>query len=291
MPSTSNEQELGRVDIPQGTITYRVAGPAGNRYPPVVFVHGLLVDNRLWTKVADRLAEQGIRSYAPNWPLGSHRIPMAADADLSPRGMADVINGFLAALDLDDVTLVGNDTGGGLCQFAIDIDRSRIGRLVLTNCDAFELFPPPGFKMAVKVGRHPTLLWILMWALTLTPVRQSSRGYGLVFSGKPNASVTRRWIEPALKDRRIRRDVAKVMVAIRPENLLDVGSRFGEFTKPVHLVWGGDDTFFPLEVAKRLQTAFPHATLVTIPGGRTFISMDHPDVVAEVVATASGIAS
>ncbi|MFE0629385.1 alpha/beta fold hydrolase [Streptomyces sp. NPDC058864] len=290
MRSTSHEQELSRVDIPQGTITYRVAGPADNRYPPVVFVHGLLVDSRLWTDVANRLAEQGIRSYAPNWPLGSHHIPMAAEADLSPHGMADVINGFLAAMSLDDVTLVGSDTGGGLCQFAIDADHGRIGRLVLTNSDAFELFPPPGFKMAVEIGRHPALLWMLMWVLTLRPVRQSNRGYGLVFREKPNAGVTRRWIEPALKDGRIRRDTAKVMAAIRPESLLDVGSRFGEFTKPVHLVWGDDDAFFPLEVAERLRNAFPNATLVTIPGGRTFISMDHPDVVAEVVATASGVA-
>ncbi|SEG77453.1 Pimeloyl-ACP methyl ester carboxylesterase [Actinacidiphila yanglinensis] len=291
MQYPSNEQEPGRVDVPQGTIAYRVAGPAGNRCPPVVFVHGLLVDNRLWTTVADRLAERGIRSYAPDWPLGSHHIPMAAGADLSPRGMADVINGFLAARGLDDVTLVGSDTGGGLCQFAIDTDHRRIGRLVLTNCDAFELFPPPGFRMAVEMGRSPLLLWMMMRALTLTRVRQGNRGYGPVFSGRPDAGVTRRWIDPALNDGRIRRDLAKVMAAVRPADLVDVSSRFGEFTKPVHLVWGDDDAFFPLEVAERLQGAFPNSTLVIIPGGRTFVPMDYPDEVAEVVARAGGLAS
>src|SRR5262249_29099708 len=134
MPAITHD----RIELPQGPITYRVAGPADSAVPPVVFVHGLLVDNQLWTAVADLLAEQGIRSYAPNWPLGSHPVAMNADADLSPRGIAAIINGFLAALDLTDVTLVGNDTGGALCQYLIDADHSRIGRLVLTNCDAFD---------------------------------------------------------------------------------------------------------------------------------------------------------
>lgn len=119
--------DLDRIELPPGTVKYRVAGPADSSVPPVVFVHGLLVDNQLWAPVADVLADRRIRSYAPNWPLGSHPVPMSADADLSPRGIAPVINGFLAALDLTDITLVGNDTGGALCQFVIDAD----GRLVL----------------------------------------------------------------------------------------------------------------------------------------------------------------
>jgi len=93
----------------------------------------------------------------------------------------------LAGLELTDVTLVGNDTGGALCQFTIDTDQSRIGRLVLTNCDAFDAF-----------------------------------------------------------------------------------------AKPVHLVWGDADPFFPISFAERLAAAFPNATLTTVPGGRTFVSMEFP---------------
>src|SRR5436305_4826960 len=146
--------DLHCVELPQGTITYRIAGPADSELPPVVFVHGLLVDNQLWTRTADVLAMRAIRSYAPNWPTGSHSIAMNADADLSPRGIARIIIAFLAALDLTDVTLVGSDTGGAICQYTIDTDHSRIGRLVLTNCDAFDLFPPKEFEGLVKIGSH-----------------------------------------------------------------------------------------------------------------------------------------
>src|SRR5262249_50311253 len=152
---------------------------------------GLLVDNQLWTPVADLLAQRGIRSYAPNWPLGSHRVPMREDADLSPRGIAAIIAGFLSALDLSDVTLAGSDTGGALCQLVLAADHRRIGRLVLTNCDAFDVFPPPEFNGLIAAGRHAALLRLVAAALLPTAVRHSRRGYGLAFAGAPDPVVTR----------------------------------------------------------------------------------------------------
>jgi pimeloyl-ACP methyl ester carboxylesterase len=273
-----------QVQLPQGAIDYRAAGPADSPFPPVVFVHGLLVDREIWTGVADVLAERGIRSYAPTWPLGSHRVPMNAGADLSPRGQAAIINGFLAALDLTGVTLVGSDTGGALCQFTIDADDSRIGRLVLTNCDAFNVFPPSAFAGLVKIGSHAALIKPLAAALMSTAFRHSRRGFGGLFVGEPDPAVTRGWVEPAFRDKAIRRDAAKLMSAMRPADLLDVSTRFGSFTKPVRLVWGDADPYFTMAFAKRLAAAFPDATLTPVPGGRTFVSMDFPKQVADVIA-------
>ncbi len=275
--------KLDRVELPEGTITYRAAGPDDSAFPAVVFVHGLLVDGQLWTAVADVLAERGVRSYAPNWPLGSHRIPMHADADLTPRGMAAIINGFLAALDLTDVTLVGSDTGGALCQFTIDTDHSRIGRLVLTNCDAFDAFPPREFAGLIKVGRHAALMQLLSAWLTPTAIRHSRFAYGLLFTGRPDPKVTLSWIEPTLNNEGIRQDAAKLMSAMRPEDLLDVSTRFGTFPKPVQIVWGDDDRFFKISLAEKLAAAFPNGTLTTVPGGRTFISMEFPELVADAI--------
>src|ERR1700761_3697512 len=87
---------LAVADLPQGRLSYRAAGPPSSSRPPVVFVHGLLVDSRLWGPVADRLAAEGIRSYAPTLPLGAHQQPMNADADLSPHGVAALLRDFMA---------------------------------------------------------------------------------------------------------------------------------------------------------------------------------------------------
>src|SRR4051794_5789686 len=96
------------IKLPEGNVHYRESGEG----PPIVFVHGLLVDGRLWRKVTPLLKDR-FRCIVPEFPLGSHPEPLNPDADLSPPGLARIVAGFLEGLDLEDVTLVANDTGGG----------------------------------------------------------------------------------------------------------------------------------------------------------------------------------
>ncbi|WP_250028798.1 alpha/beta fold hydrolase [Paractinoplanes maris] len=275
------------IDIPQGRIEYRAAGPQVSTAPPVVFLHGLLVNAELWTKVADALATRGIRSFAPDLPLGSHRIPWPTGTDLSPRGVARLATEFLAALDLKDVTLVGNDTGGALCQFLIDADDSRIGRLVLTNCDAFDQFPPAPFGLLVAAGRRPARLRAVMTAVRPKALRHSVIGFGGLVRDPLDPALTRRWITPLLTDPAIRRDTAALLRQIDPKDLLDVSTRLHNFTKPVRLLWGTADPFFTITLARRLHDAFPQATLTEIPTGRTFLPLDEPQLVADEIARLS----
>jgi pimeloyl-ACP methyl ester carboxylesterase len=272
------------IDLPQGRVQYRLAGPANSTQPPVVFVHGLLVNSELWTPVADDLAARGVRSYALDLPLGAHPIALRPDADLTPRGVARLIIAFLDALDLTDVTLVGSDTGAALCQFVIDTDDTRIGRLVLTNGDAFEQFPPESFAPVLKIGRHSAGVYALMSLMRFTPIRQRIQNQNV---SKPlDPELTRRWITPALTDRGVRRDAAKVMGAIDPGELLEVSKRLRRFTEPVVLVWGDADSFFPLDLAYRLRDAFDDARVVEIPGGRLFFPLDEPGRVADEILAA-----
>src|SRR5262245_59919039 len=114
---------MNEVQLPQGT----------NRYPdigngePLVFVHGLLVNGSLWRKVVPQL-EPDFRCIVPDLPLGSHSQPMSPDADLSPPGLARIVHGFTAALGLESVTLVGNDTGGAISQITAANHPDRISR-------------------------------------------------------------------------------------------------------------------------------------------------------------------
>ena len=273
------------VDLPQGRVSYRAAGPADSTLPPVVFVHGILVDGEMWAGVADALAARGIRSYAPDLPLGAHEIAMNPDTDLSPRGVARLVLSFLDALGLTDVTLVGNDTGGALCQFLIDTDSARIGRLVLTNCDAFDKFPPPPVDMMVKAGSTPSRLRLMAAPMRWTALRHSPLGYG-PFARRPlDAALTRRWMTPLRTDAGVRKDTARFMRGIRPADLLDVSTRLGSFTRPVLLLWGTGDRFFKLSLARRLAEAFPDARLIEVDGGHTFLPLDEPDRIASEIST------
>jgi pimeloyl-ACP methyl ester carboxylesterase len=272
------------IDLPQGRVQYRLAGPGNSAGPPVVFVHGLLVNCELWTGVADELARRGVRSYALDLPLGSHSLALRPDADLSPRGVARLILAFLEALGLDDVTLVGNDTGTALCQFVIDTDDARIGRLVLTDGDAFDQFPPPSFAPVLKIGSRSAGVYALMSIMRPAWIRQRVQGQNV---SKPlDRALTRRWITPALVDRGVRRDTAKFLRGIDTAELLEVSERLRRFTKPVVLVWGDGDRFFPIDLAHRLRDAFFDARLVEIPGGRLFFPLDEPQRVADEIQSA-----
>ncbi|MEP7023068.1 MAG: alpha/beta hydrolase, partial [Actinomycetota bacterium] len=181
--------------------------------------------------------------------------------------------------------LVGNDTGGALCQFVIDTGPARIGRLVLTNCDAFDQFPPPPFGLLVKAGRRPGRVHVMMSMMRPAWARHSVLGYGPLAASRLDPELTRRWITPALTSSGVRRDAARFMTAISPADLLEVSQRLGQFSKPVLLLWGTADRFFKVSFARRLQDAFPDARLVEVEGGRTFLPLDEPGrVAAEILA-------
>src|SRR5690349_14743409 len=139
---TSSGVIMPSVDLPLATLDYRVFGPDSPTEATVVFVHGFLVNGTLWDPVAERLAAAGIRSIVPDWPHGAHRTPVPAGSILSPRTLGRAVLDLLDVLDLSDVVLVGSDTGGAICQLALSGDHHRVGGLVLTNCDAFDVFPP-----------------------------------------------------------------------------------------------------------------------------------------------------
>jgi pimeloyl-ACP methyl ester carboxylesterase len=183
------------------------------------------------------------------------------------------------------VTIVGNDTGGAICQLMLGGDTSRIGAAVLTNCDAFGTFPPRGLAPLFHALRHPWAIACLEPGLRSEKVRHGPLGYGLLASAPLDADLTRDWVRP-LASKAIRRDLATFARGVHPRVLLDAASRFSQFGGPVRILWGDADPYFQAELGRQLSQAFPHASLTTVPGGRTFLPLDHPDEVATEITAA-----
>jgi len=268
------------LDLPAGTVRYSDRGSGR----PIVFVHGLLVDGALWDEVVANLAD-GHRCIAPDLPLGSHRIAMKPDADLSPPGLARLIEDLMAALALEDVTLVGNDTGGAICQLVATRHPQRIGRLVLTNCDAYENFPPPAFRYLVLAARAPGGLWPLAQSIRVDAVRRAPIGYGWLAKRPLDATLLDRWTEPIIGDRAVRRDTARFLRAVSKRYTLEAAERLREFNRPALLAWGRDDRFFKPTYAERLAAAIPDSRLEWIDDARTFVSIDQPQRLAELIGS------
>lgn len=269
------------IELAAGPIEYTVLGPDDGH--PTLLLHALLVDRSVWGDLPRLLAEAGLRVIAPTWPLGSHRLPMTSDADLSLRGQARLALDLLAALDLTDVTLVGNDTGGAVVQFVVTEDATRIGSLVLTNCDAFEVCPPFPFTMLVRLLRHPAAARSLMGAMRWGAFRCGPLGFGTLARSRLTASRTRSWVLPYLQDAAVREDTARFARSLRPGSLLEISDLLAGFTGPVLLPWGVEDRYFTPALARRLAAAFPDARLHEIHDARTIVALDQPQRLAEAI--------
>lgn len=269
--------------LDRATIDYRVLGPDTSPHPPVLFVHGILVDHRLWLKAAKKLADNGFRCILPDLPLGSHTVAVPDEVLRTPRSIAELVHDFMVALDLTDVTLVGNDTGGGLCQLLVDAHPERVGRLVLTNCDAFEKFPPFPFNIVFATMRGPRSIKALCGLMRVAALRSSPLGYGLLL--ERDDALTASWVAPCASDERIARNLATVLRGVEATDLTDVATRLSRFDKPVTLVWGLADRSFTPTLGRRLAAAFRDATWVGVPKARTFVALDAPDAVVDAVAS------
>jgi pimeloyl-ACP methyl ester carboxylesterase len=274
------------LQLPQGPVRVREEGEG----PPIVFIHGLLVDGRLWDDVVAPLSKSA-RCIVPDLPLGSHRTALKPGADLTPYGLAKLIADLLAALELHDVTLVANDTGGGLSQILVTRHPDRVGRLVLTPCDAFENFPPRMFRpLQYIAGYVPGAAALIGQSMRSKAMATSALGFGpLAFNHRPDLYLS--WLEPLRKDRGVRRDLRKVLRGIRPRYTLEAAELLPGFHKPALIAWADKDRFFPREHAERLSQLLPDARLETIEGSRTFISFDQPERLATLIADFAGVRS
>jgi pimeloyl-ACP methyl ester carboxylesterase len=280
-PTTQTPTETNRsASLEQGTVHYRETGPADG--PVLVFVHGLLVNHTLWDGVVARLDDTH-RCIAPDLPLGSHSEAMERDADLTPGGIAKLIADFLEALDLQDVTLVANDTGGALSQIAITTRPERIGRVVLTNCDAYEHFLPLAFRPLQWLAKIPGALTLATQPLRIKAVRPSPLGFGLLTKGRVPDAVLESWSRPVLTDRAVRRDAIKLLKTIHPRYTLEAAEKLGAFPGPALLAWAPEDRFFKIAWAEKLCDEFADGRLERIEGARTFVMQDQPERLAELV--------
>ncbi|GAA1481165.1 alpha/beta hydrolase [Gordonia sinesedis] len=271
------------VELPSGTLEYETRGPEDSSHPPVLFVHGAVVDHRLWTPVADVLAAAGYRSYAPTFPLGAHRIPWGPRHDRSARGAATLITEFVAEFGLAQATLVGNDTGGALCQLALDTDPDLVARVVFTNCDAFDRFPPQPFPVLFSLLKRPALTRALIAGpMQSRHIRHSPAGVGLLVTD-PDPGLTRSMMEPLRTDPRIRDDLAAFLTSLDPDLLAATTPRLSRLTAPVSVVWGTADRAFRPSLGRRLAAVFDQATFTEVPGSRTFISLDRPQALADAI--------
>lgn len=272
MPSAQYRQAR----LMPGVLQYRDVGEG----PPIVLIHGLLVNGRIWDRLTSALAPH-TRCIVPELPLGSHSIPLGEGQEVSPAAVAALIAELLEHLELEDVTLVGNDTGGAISQLVAADHPERVGALVLTNCDAFEHFPPRALKPFVSGLALPGVAaaggmlgnfrgargLISKLQLTVWPI---------------DDDVVRSWMAP-MRDRRIRADLKQFVRAIPDTDMVAASERLRGFDRPALLAWAMRDPYFTVADGERLAAVLPQGRLEQIEDASTFVQLDAPGRLAELI--------
>jgi pimeloyl-ACP methyl ester carboxylesterase len=273
------------VDLPQGKVVCHESGQG----EPIVFLHGLLMAGSLWFDVMSRVGD-GFRCIAPDLPLGAHTIALREHADNSPAGVARLVADLLEALQLDSVTLVGNDTGGAIAQLVATRNPQRIGRLVLTNCDAYENFLPLWFRYLQVAARLPLVADLAFQSMRIRPLRRTPVSFGWLSKGQLDDELLDSWIQPALHDGGVRRDLRKFLRGIRSSDTIGAARALRSFERPALIAWAPEDRYFNIRYGERLAAEIPDARLERIEDSRTLVALDQPDRVAELVREFAGAA-
>ncbi|WP_328588795.1 alpha/beta fold hydrolase [Rhodococcus sp. P1Y] len=267
------EMQMPEVALAPGTIEYEDTGGDG---PVLVFVHGLTMDGSVWDDVVAGLAP-AYRCIRPVLPLGGHRIPMHADANLDLLALGLLLGEFLERLDLHDVTIVQNDWGGAQVLIA-NGSTDRIARLVLTACEAYDNYPPglPGTMLGIML-RAPGGLRALLFGLKFTLARRAPGSWGWMSKRPVPKAMMDSWFEPATSNALVRRDLRKYALSTPADSiLLQWAESNSAFDKPVLVVWGTEDKVMPIEHGRRLSRLYPNARLIELDDTYTLIPIDKP---------------
>jgi pimeloyl-ACP methyl ester carboxylesterase len=270
-----------RLETRLGPLAWRSAGQG----PAIVFFAGALANGDLWRDVVLGL-EDRYRCITVDLPLGAHPWPLSPGADRSAPSLARLLLDCLELLDVEDATVVVNDTAGGLLLLALASCHpalERVGSLVLTNCDNYDQFPPDALKKGAALAATLPRLFRALLRLQL----RSSTGQRRIVSGVAATGLDRERAEsffgPGQRDRRVVDDLVAALAGMRSQLLLDAAEAIPRFERPVLLIWGDSCDFFPMRDAQRLASEFPSATLVPVPGAKTWVPIDNPVALAEAI--------
>lgn len=271
---------MNEIRLSAGPIEYEDNG-AGE---VIVLLHGLHMSGSLWREVAPLLAV-GHRCVVPTLPFGGHRTPMSADADLTPRAVAWLVGEFLQRLDLHDVTLVGNDTGGVIAQLLVTEDPRRVGRIVLASCEAFDNFPPglPG-KVSAVAARMPGGLYWAGQAMRWRPLTRLPLTWGWMSKRPIPRDLLDSWFGPLREQRAVRRDVVKFVRAVDEADLIEAAEKLADFDRPALVAWAVEDKVMPPAHADQLAARLPSSRRVDIEDSFTLIPLDQPNLLADLIA-------
>jgi pimeloyl-ACP methyl ester carboxylesterase len=251
------------VATPSGQIHYVEQGSG----PVALFVHGVLLNGHLWRHQLAHLSD--IRRCIALDLLAHGDTRIDGDQDVSMTANAAMIVEFLDALGVDQVDLVGNDSGGGIAQIFAALNPGRVRSLTLTNCDAHDNWPPEAFKPFLAMAAAGGLGDTLGAMLADKAVYRSPQGLGPAYEHPEQLTddSIETYLRPLVKTKQRTRDFQRFLAAFDNRHTLAVEAQLKTLTAPALIVWGTDDVYFDVKWSRWLEE--------TIPGARRRVEFEN----------------
>lgn len=267
------------IQVGANRIRYRDEG----RGPVLLLLHGTLINGATWRQVIGPLS-QHFRCIAPDLPLGGQELAVTDDTDLSPPGIAALLEDFVRALGLSSFTLLGNDTGGAYAQVYAARHPQRVDALILSSCDALDVFPPVHFASLQSAVRIPGYLSVMAALFRIPAFLRSEMALGLLSHRLAGADMKALYARHFVASAGVRRNFKAVVRGWSVMHTLAAAEALKNFERPVLLLWAADDArLFPLTLAQRLRQVFPNACLQVVPDSLTYVQEDQPAAFVEQV--------
>lgn len=267
MDANGSSPARKKVDTASGRIAYVEQGSG----PVALFVHGVLLNGHLWRHQLAGLSDIR-RCIAPDLLAHGH-TQIDAGQDVSVTANAHMLAQFLDALGIDRVDLVGNDSGGGICQIFAALYPSRLRSLVLSNCDAHDNWPPDAFKPFVEMVAAGGLADTLKAMLDDKAVYRSEQALGPAYEHPERVSddTIETYLRPFLAPAQRTRDLERFINAFDCRHTLAIEDKLRQVQAPTFIAWGTDDIYFPVEWSHWLAQAIPGTKRrVEFEGARIF---------------------
>lgn len=273
MDSKKTSISTGGVTTPSGSIHYAESGTG----PVALFVHGVLLNHHLWRHQLDALGDLR-RCIAPDL-LAHGATEVATTQDVSVTANAHMLAQFLDALKIDQVDLVGNDSGGGICQIFAALYPQRIRTLTLTNCDAHDNWPPAAFVPFVEMVKAGGLRDTLEAMLADKAIYRSPQALGPAYERPDQVSdeTIESYLRPHVLTPQRTANLARFVTAFDHRHTVAIEAKLKAMMAPALIVWGDDDVYFDVKWSEWLEKTLPNARRrVVLKGARIFFPEERP---------------
>jgi pimeloyl-ACP methyl ester carboxylesterase len=261
------------VETASGRISYVETGSG----LVALFVHGVLLNKHLWRPQLEELAD--IRRCIAVDLLAHGDTEIDPSQDVSVTANARMLTEVLDALQIDQVDVIGNDSGGGIAQIFAALNPARVR--TLTNCDTHDNWPPEAFKPFLAMAASGELSNTLKAMLADKSMYRSPEALGPAYEQPDIATDAdiEAYLRPLVRSEQRIHDLERFLAAFDHSHTTAVEPQLRQLHARTLIVWGTDDVYFPVKWAYWLAETIPGAGQpVELEGARLFFPEERSEV-------------